>query len=435
MTEEEKPRRRSPPPASPELGETARKRTGAAARRAAAALEAQPASGEGESAPVPAQEAAPARPLSRRAAARPPEGDLPAAAEAAPSAPVEGGGMRRINLALQGGGSHGAFTWGVLDRLLEEEDVEIMGISGTSAGALNGAAFKAGLAAGGREGAKAQLAWVWGQMGAINDLRMTAWLDAFWPAAPLVARMTDAMAAFSPNEYLTQLVGPYSYGMAYVNPLDRVVRKLAMDEVCAAKGPRLFISATNVRTGKIRVFTGEEVSTEVILASACLPTIFQAVQIPDPATGRVEAYWDGGYAGNPALFPLYDMDLPDDIVIVNINPMVRENLPYTPLDIENRINEVSFNASLLSELRAIAFVKELIAEGKIAKGAMKDVHIHMIADDALMNDLSATTKLLPSPYFLNGLREAGRAAADRFLADHKAKLNRHSSQDIQSLLS
>lgn len=433
MAEGEKPRRsraapaeRGAPPArrapvaalaeAPQLGESARERTGAAARRAAAAL--------AETGPKAA------RPAKRPAAAD----DLPARAEKAPAPRADAGGRKRINLALQGGGAHGAFTWGVLDRLLEDEEVEIAGISGTSAGALNGAALKAGLASGGREKAKERLAWIWAQMGAISDLRLTAWLDAFWPAAPLVSRLTDAVAAVSPAEYMTQLVGPYSYGPAYVNPLDRVVRKLAMEEVCAAAGPRLFVSATNVRTGKIRVFSGEEVSTEVILASACLPTIFQAVQIPDPATERVEAYWDGGYAGNPALFPLYDPALPDDIVIVNINPLVREALPFTPLDIENRINEVSFNASLLSELRAIAFVKELIAAGKVQKGAMKDVHVHMIADDALMNDLSATTKLLPSPFFLNGLREAGRAAADRFLADHKARLNRESSQDLARLL-
>lgn len=409
----------APPAGQP--AEIARVRTGAAARRAAAAL-AAPDVPEGT------------RSTGRRAP-RPAAGDLPAQAERAPSPQPANGGPRRINLALQGGGAHGAFTWGVLDRLLEDEDIEIAAISGTSAGALNGAALKAGLATGGREGAKAQLAWVWSQMGAISDLRVTAWLDALWPAAPMVAKFADAMAAVSPREYMTQLAGPYSYGLAYVNPLERVVKKLAMEEICREPGPQLFISATNVRTGKIRVFTRAEVSTEVILASACLPTIFQAVQIPDPATGRMEAYWDGGYAGNPALFPLYAPHLPDDIVIVNINPLVREALPYTPLDIENRINEVSFNASMLSELRAIAFVKELIADGKVARGAMKDVNVHMIADDALMNELSATTKLLPSPYFLNGLFEAGRAAAEKFLTDHKAKLNRESSQDIQTLLS
>ena len=158
------------------------------------------------------------------------------------------------------------------------------------------------------------------------------------------------------------------------------------------------------------------------------------MEIDDPHTGQREAYWDGGYVGNPALFPLYDPALPDDIVIVNINPMTREALPITPLDIENRVNEISFNASLLHDLRAIAFVKELIAEGKVARGAMKDVNIHMISDDALMNDLSATTKLLPTPFFLNGLRQAGWAAADRFLAEHMEDLNQRSTADISAML-
>lgn len=338
-----------------------------------------------------------------------------------------------INLALQGGGAHGAFTWGVLTRLLEDEDIEIAGISGTSAGALNGAALKAGLAGGGRGEAQEHLDWIWGQMGAITDLRLTSWMTALWPAAPLVARMTELYMSMG-NVDLTQIVSPYSYGPAYMNPLERVVKRLQFDKVRADCGPQLFVSATNVRTGKIRVFDSCEITTEVILASACLPTLFQAVEIDDPKTGRREAYWDGGYVGNPALFPLYEPELPDDIVIVNINPLNRETLPYTPLDIENRVNEISFNSSLLRDLRAIAFVKELIAEGKVSRGAMKDVRVHMISDDDLMNDLSATTKLLPSPFFLNGLREAGWAAADRFLANHRDDLNVRSSTDIQAML-
>lgn len=359
-----------------------------------------------------------------------PTGKTPAAArDPIPPAP-----RKRINLALQGGGAHGAFTWGVLERLLNDDGIEIAGISGTSAGALNGAALKAGMCRGGREGALEHLSWLWEQMGAVSDLRLTSWMAALWPAAGILARMTEAAMSLAPRDYLSQIVSPYSYGPAYRNPLERVVRRLDMEQARSGAEPRLFISATNVRTGKIRVFSGAEVTTDVILASACLPTIFQAVEIDDPATGKREAYWDGGYAGNPALFPLYDRSLPDDIVIVNINPILRDGLPYTPLDIENRVNEISFNASLLSELRAIAFVQRLIADGKVAEGTMKNVRLHMIADDALMNDLSATTKLMPSPFFLNGLREAGRAAADRFLADHRADLGRASTVDIPAMV-
>jgi len=341
---------------------------------------------------------------------------------------------KRINLALQGGGAHGAFTWGVLTRLLEEEEIEIAAISGTSAGALNGAALKAGLAGAGRAEAQEHLDWIWAQMGAVTDMRLTNWMTALWPAAPLFVRAAEVWMSVGTVDYLSQIVSPYSYGPTYMNPLERVVKRLHFEKVQADRGPRLYVSATNVRTGKIRIFDSCEITTDVILASACLPTIFQAVEIDDPQTGRREAYWDGGYVGNPALFPLYDPALPDDIVIVNINPMTREALPITPLDIENRVNEISFNSSLLRDLRAIAFVKELIADGKVARGAMKDVNIHMISDDALMNDLSATTKLLPTPFFLNGLRQAGWAAADRFLAEHMADLNQRSTTDISAML-
>ena len=340
----------------------------------------------------------------------------------------------RINLALQGGGAHGAFTWGVLDRLLEDDTIEIAGMSGTSAGALNGAALKAGLAMGGRTGARENLDWLWSQIGTVGDLRLSAWMMPFMPFASAVTEAIEETFPVSPQGIAAQVFSPYAMGTMWRNPLERVVKRLHYDKVCAEEGPKLFVSATNVRTGKIRVFSGAEISTGAILASACLPTVFQAVEIEDPATGRLEAYWDGGYAGNPALFPLYEPSLPDDIVIVSINPMRREDLPTTAAEIQNRINEVSFNAALLGELRAINFVKELIAAGKIARGAMKDVQVHMISDDALMNELTATTKLLPSPYLLHRLKEAGRVAADRFLEQHRHCLGKRPSVDLPKLL-
>ena len=323
---------------------------------------------------------------------------------------------RRINLALQGGGAHGAFTWGVLDRLLEEDEIEIAAISGTSAGALNGAALKAGMISGGREGAKANLDWLWNQVGALNDLRLTSWMSALVPTPAAVSRALEYSLPYTWMDAATRAISPYAYGIFYQNPLERIARRFRYDRVCAAEGPQLFVSATNVRDGKIRVFTGAEISTDVLLASACLPTIFQAVEIEDPKTGRLESFWDGGYTGNPALFPLFPPDLPDDIVIVNINPLIRERVPKTPQEIVNRINEISFNSSLLRELRAIDFVKRLIAQGKVPEGAMKNVLIHMISDDALMTGLSVATKLVPSPLVLGRLHAAGRAAAETFLA-------------------
>tara|TARA_Y100000815_G_scaffold273674_1_gene305549 strand:+ start:3545 stop:4585 length:1041 start_codon:yes stop_codon:yes gene_type:complete len=344
--------------------------------------------------------------------------------------------VKRINLALQGGGAHGAFTWGVLDRILDEEDIEIAGITGTSAGALNGAALKSGLLAGGRAGAKENLAWLWQQVGAVGDMRMAHWIYGLaGPGTEILSRVMANPLSYSMMDTASRLVSPYYYGPFYRHPLARVVDQFDFGRVCDQQGPRFFVCATNVRTGKPRIFTRDEITTDAILASACLPTVFQAVEIEDPKTGRKEVYWDGGYTGNPSLFPLFDPELPDDIVIVNINPMERDSVPVTPQDIHNRINEVSFNSPLLRDLRAIAFVKRLLADGRIERGTMKDTLIHMIADDDLMQKLDASSKLMPNPVLLRSMRDAGHAAADRFLTEHKGALNHSSSVDIVQMFS
>ncbi len=336
--------------------------------------------------------------------------------------------VRRVSLALQGGGAHGAFTWGVLDRLLEEEDLEIAGISGTSAGALNGAALKAGMRAGGRGAARKILDRLWDQVAAVGDLRMVPWMQPFLPAIRFWQEAAEAVLPISSQGIAAQLYSPYAWGAGWRNPLDAIVRDFDFAQVCAADEPRLFVSATNVRTGKIKVFEGQEITPEALMASACVPTVFQAVEIDG------EAYWDGGYAGNPALFPLYLPDLPDDVLVVSINPLVRDHVPDTPLEIQNRINEISFNASLLGELRAINFVRRLIAQGRMEPGVMKDVRVHMIADDGLMNELSATTKLLPSPALVERLKAAGRAAAARFLADGGSRIGQEPSVDLARMV-
>ncbi len=345
--------------------------------------------------------------------------------------------VKRINLALQGGGAHGAFTWGVIDRLLEEDDIEIAGISGTSAGALNGAALKAGLVSDGtgadRQAAKANLDWLWHQVAGVRDLRLTHWFAPFAPPSDVYSQVIEASPLYAVADAASRSISPYSYGPFYANPLERIVSRFAFDRVCAATGPALFVSATNVRSGKIRVFQGTEIDTSVILASGCLPTIFKAVEIDDSETGNREAFWDGGYTGNPALFPLFDPELPADIVIVNINPLYRPDVPRSAADIQNRINEISFNSSLLRELRSIQFVRELIADGRVEQGSMKDVRIHMIADDAFMQDLSVGTKIVPSPVILSRLKQAGRAAADAFLVDHKADLTQRASTDLEAM--
>ena len=335
--------------------------------------------------------------------------------------------VKRINLALQGGGAHGAFTWGVLDRLLEEDSIEIAAISGTSAGALNGAAYKSGWIEDGRAGAKARLDWLWAQMGAVDDLRMPAWMLGAQPAAEA---LSAAMAMTPPAlmaDAAARMVSPYAYGPFYTNPLRRVVDGFAYDKVCDDHAPYLSVSATNVHTGKIRIFERAEIGADALLASACLPTLFQAVEI-DGAH-----YWDGGYTGNPALFPLFRDDLPADIVVVNINPLEHAEVPRSAQDIQNRINEISFNSSLLRELRAIEFVQRLLAEGRVPEGSMKRLFVHMISDDALMGELSVATKLAPNPYLLARLKDAGRAAADGFITAHLQDLGARSSTDLQAM--
>lgn len=332
----------------------------------------------------------------------------------------------RINLALQGGGAHGAFTWGVLDRLLDDPEIEIAAISGTSAGAMNGAALKAGMVMGGREAARENLAWFWGQLSGVGDLRMPHWMSAF-PSPGMVSQAIEASFPYSAADAWTRVVSPYDYGPFYRNPLKRIADRFRYDAVCADTAPAFFVSATNVRTGKIRVFSGKEIDTNVLLASACLPTIFRAVRIDG------EDYWDGGYTGNPALFPLFEPELPSDIVVVNINPLVRDETPRDAQEILNRINEISFNSSLLREMRAIHFVQRLIDEGRIPDGAMKRVHIHMIADDDLMTELSVATKLVPTPATLSALYDAGHQAADKFLAEHREKIGRESSVDLPAM--
>jgi len=340
---------------------------------------------------------------------------------------------KQINLALQGGGAHGAFTWGVLDRLLEEDELEVCAISGTSAGALNGAAFKAGTITGGRQGARDNLDWLWERVAGVGDLHLSAWMTPF-----SAATISTAMAYSWPvavSDAMSRVISPYVYGPLYENPLSDIVRKFNYDHVCGGEAPRFFVCATKVRDGKIRVFQGDEIGPDALLASACLPTLFQAVEIDDPQTGRREAFWDGGYTGNPALFPLYADDLPGDVVIININPLERDEIPRSPQQIQNRINEISFNSSLLRELRAIEFVQRLLDSGKVEEGQMARVRVHMIADDDLMSKLSTATKNFPNPAVIAALKQAGRAAAEKFLSKDIDHVGKRSSLDLKEMFS
>ena len=338
---------------------------------------------------------------------------------------------KRINLALQGGGAHGAFTWGVLDRLLQEDELEIAAISGTSAGALNGAALKSGLVRGGRPAARDNLEWLWEQVSGVRDLEIERWMLPFG-----VGALSQAMEYSLPvmmADAVSNMTSPYATGPFYRNPLEDIVRQFDYDKVCNGVEPFFFVCATRVRNGKIRVFSGEEIGPEALMASACLPTLFRAVEMFDAETGQSEAFWDGGYTGNPALFPFFRKELPADLVIININPLERRDLPVTPKQIQNRINEISFNSSLLREFRAIDFVQRLLEQGAIEDERLNRVRVHMIADDALMEQLSVVTKTVPNPAVIGTLRDAGTAAAERFLATDVDRIGKESSVDLRAM--
>ncbi|RJE81316.1 patatin-like phospholipase family protein [Paracoccus sp. JM45] len=341
---------------------------------------------------------------------------------------------KSINLALQGGGAHGAFTWGVLDRLLHEPWLDIASVSGASAGALNGAALKAGLAAfdgpAGKQAARENLEALWSEVGDISDNRVIRWLQSLMPMPRGVERFAQMISPAAWMDGLTRIFSPYDYGPFYVNPLGKLMRDLPYPDFSCKEGPRLFVSATNVRTGRVKVFTGTQATPDAVMASACLPTLFQAIEITDPDTGITDAYWDGGYAANPALFPMYSNSYPRDIVVVALNPLMRDALPRTPVEIADRVNEISFNSSLMGQLRAINFVKRLFAEGRVEASTMKNVLVHLIDDDALMIDLTARSKLMPGPGMLAEMKKAGQAAADRFITDHADKLNNQDSFDL-----
>ena len=333
--------------------------------------------------------------------------------------------VRTINLALQGGGAHGAFTWGVLDRLLEEKDLAFEGLSATSAGAMNAAAFAYGLAVDGRDGARKALEGYWKR---VSDSARRGPLQPI----PLDRMLGDHKLAWSPMfsliGFVTRVLSPYQFNPANYNPLREVVdQSIDFDVLRRPDCPvKLFLSATNVRTGKVKVFSGSEISLDAVMASACLPSMFHAVEIDG------EAYWDGGYMGNPAIFPLIYGCESADVVIVHINPLFRAEVPRSAEDILNRINEISFNSSLMREMRAVSFVTRLVTQKNVDIG-LKHVLVHSIADDEFMGALTPTSKYNADWDFLISLRDQGRTCAGEWLAKNFSKLGVESSVDAEKV--
>jgi NTE family protein len=334
---------------------------------------------------------------------------------------------KTLNLALQGGGSHGAFTWGVLDRLLEAEELDIDGISGTSAGAMNAAILAQGFAKGGRHGARDELDRFWhkiSELARFGPVHRSAFdhLLGTWNI--------DGSPGATWLDLLERVFSPYQLNPMNLNPLrDLLAEHLDVTAIQACHPLKIFVCATNVETGRARVFMRHDVTLDALLASACLPFSFQAVEI-DGAP-----YWDGGYMGNPVIWPLiYHCDS-RDVAIVQINPLIREGTPRSASEIVNRVSEISFNSSLIAEMRAIAFVQRLI-EGDHLKGhrvaRLKRMHIHMIGNEDKMRALGVASKMNADIDFLLYLKELGRTTAADWLKANWDDIGHRSSLDIRA---
>ena len=335
-----------------------------------------------------------------------------------------GGEPLPLDLALQGGGAHGAFTWGVLDRLLEEPGLRIDGISGTSAGAMNAAVLASGFAIGGAAGAREALSAFWRR---VSDGALMSPLKR-GPLDLLLGRWTlDYSPAFLAMDMASRVFSPYDLNPMGFNPLSDILAQSIDFERLAASPVKVFITATCVRTGRPRIFRNAEASTEALLASACLPQMFQAVEIDG------EAYWDGGFSGNPTISPLVRECGADDTILVQINPVERPGTPRSAGEILSRVNEISFNAPLLKELRMIALLRQVADPGNCEGALWGAMRMHRISSERMV-ELGYSSKLNAEWAFLTMLRDEGRRATDAFLERHGADLGRRATLDLDHLL-
>jgi NTE family protein len=335
---------------------------------------------------------------------------------------------KRINLALQGGGAHGAFTWGVLEHLLTDERVAIEGISGTSAGAVNAVMLADGLARGGREEAQKRLADFWRAASSTGNL----------PA--MQREVVQRLLSFTPLEgtpvqawfdAVSRYFSPYDVNPLNINPLkDLIERFVDFDALRGSQDLQIFISATNVQTGRVRIFSREKITADAVMASACLPLLFRAVEIDGVP------YWDGGYLGNPVIFPFFRTTSTEDVLVVQINPLMRHDTPTSASEIMNRINEITFNSSLIAEYRAIEFVARLIDQGKLPRGIgpgqYRRINVHRIVLDRFGTHFDAFSKLSTDYDFFEMLRVSGRRAARRFMDEHFDDIGVKSTVDLRA---
>jgi NTE family protein len=341
-------------------------------------------------------------------------------------------GAKVINLAIQGGGAHGAYAWGVIDRLLEDGRIQVEGLCGTSAGSMNAVVFAYGNMIGGRGGARETLYNFWkkiSQAGALySPLKQTPW--EYINSHANQSWNQDGSLAYQVFDLLTRTFSPYQFNPFNFNPLRQVVEETVdFGKLKRCQSTKLFLSTTNVRTGRVRVFRTEEITADVVMASACLPQLFQAVQIGE------DHYWDGGYMGNPALFPLFYHADSRDVLVIHINPIERDEVPASSADILNRLNEITFNSSLLKEMRAIAFVNKLIQKDWIKeehKHKLKDVIMHSIRADGVLCDLSVASKFNTDWHFLLYLRDLGRDMAGQWLDANFESIGKVSTVDLRA---
>ncbi|WP_374596225.1 patatin-like phospholipase family protein [Brevundimonas sp.] len=329
---------------------------------------------------------------------------------------------RPVSLALQGGGSHGAFQWGVLDRLLEDERLDIRAVTAASAGAMNAAALITGLAKGGAEGARAQLDLLW------REVNQAGGRNVFGASAGSAPGWLKDSAAWRAGETLALSLSPYQFNPFNLNPLKRVIATAVDFDAVRHSDIALFVSTTAVRQGRARVFKTPEMTADILLASGCLPHLFQAVEIEG------EPYWDGGYLANPALWPLFYADTPDDILMLPLNPFARDQVPRAADEIADRLNEIVFNAPLVAELRAVAFVQELIEAGTLkqtGKDRYRRLLMHAIEPGPWLGGLSLSSKFDTEWSFLNDLKARGREAGEQWFDKCFDAVGERSSVDVR----
>jgi NTE family protein len=335
---------------------------------------------------------------------------------------------KRINLALQGGGAHGAFTWGVLEQILSDERIGIEGISGTSAGAINAVMLADGLCRGGREEAQKRLADFWRSASSTGNLPalQRAVMERILSFTPLEGSPVQAWF-----DTLSRYFSPYDVNPLNINPLkDLIERFVDFDKLRADTDLQLFVSATNVQTGRVRIFSRDAITADAVMASACLPFLFRAVEIDGVP------YWDGGYLGNPVIFPFFRTTTTEDVLVVQINPLFRQSTPMSSSEIMNRINEITFNSSLIGEYRAIDFVARLIDQGRLPRGTgpgeYRRINVHRIVLDRFGTHFDSFSRLSTDYDFFDMLHVNGKRAARRFLDEHFDDIGVKSTVDLRA---